>query len=38
MAHEFIGLVEDLGSAVRTVKTGDLVVAPFACAARVTGA
>src|SRR6195256_5198798 len=30
MGHEFIGLVEDLGSAVRTVKKGDLVVAPFA--------
>src|SRR5215211_5976806 len=30
MGHEFIGLVEDLGPAVRTVKKGDLVVAPFA--------
>src|SRR3954466_2656303 len=30
MGHEFIGVVEDLGSAVRTVKRGDLVVAPFA--------
>src|ERR1700704_4653675 len=30
MGHEFIGLVEDVGSAVRTVKKGDLVVAPFA--------
>jgi threonine dehydrogenase-like Zn-dependent dehydrogenase len=30
MGHEFIGVVEDLGSAVRTVKKGDLVVAPFA--------
>ena len=30
MGHEFIGLVEDLGSAVRRVKKGDLVVAPFA--------
>ena len=30
MGHEFIGLVEDLSSAVRTVKKGDLVVAPFA--------
>ena len=30
MGHEFIGLVEDVGSDVRTVKKGDLVVAPFA--------
>lgn len=30
MGHEFIGIVEDAGSAVRTVKKGDLVVAPFA--------
>jgi threonine dehydrogenase-like Zn-dependent dehydrogenase len=30
MGHEFIGLVEDVGSSVRTVKKGDLVVAPFA--------
>jgi threonine dehydrogenase-like Zn-dependent dehydrogenase len=30
MGHEFIGLVEDVGAAVRTVKKGDLVVAPFA--------
>src|SRR6187402_1387337 len=30
MGHEFIGLVEAVGSAVRTVKKGDLVVAPFA--------
>jgi threonine dehydrogenase-like Zn-dependent dehydrogenase len=30
MGHEFIGLVEDVGSGVRTVKKGDLVVAPFA--------
>ena len=30
MGHEFIGLVEDVGSEVRTVKKGDLVVAPFA--------
>ncbi len=29
MGHEFIGLVEDVGAAVRTVKKGDLVVAPF---------
>jgi threonine dehydrogenase-like Zn-dependent dehydrogenase len=28
--HEFIGLVEAVGSDVRTVKRGDLVVAPFA--------
>ena len=29
MGHEFIGLVEDIGAAVRTVKRGDVVVAPF---------
>src|SRR6266446_6092731 len=30
MGHEFIGVVEALGSDVRTVKIGDVVVAPFA--------
>ena len=30
MGHEFIGVVEDTGADVRTVKRGDLVVAPFA--------
>jgi hypothetical protein len=30
MGHEFIGVVEDVGADVRTVKKGDLVVAPFA--------
>jgi threonine dehydrogenase-like Zn-dependent dehydrogenase len=30
MGHEFIGLVEAVGSDVHTVKKGDLVVAPFA--------
>jgi threonine dehydrogenase-like Zn-dependent dehydrogenase len=30
MGHEFIGIVEDTGSEVSTVKKGDLVVAPFA--------
>ena len=30
MGHEFIGLVEAVGADVRTVKPGDLVVAPFA--------
>ena len=30
MGHEFIGVVEDAGSEVRTVKRGDVVVAPFA--------
>src|SRR3954449_11833400 len=30
MGHEFIGVVEDSGTDVRTVKKGDLVVAPFA--------
>jgi threonine dehydrogenase-like Zn-dependent dehydrogenase len=29
MGHEFIGVVEEVGSDVRTVKAGDLVVAPF---------
>src|SRR5919202_289683 len=30
MGHEAIGMVEDVGADVRTVKTGDLVVMPFA--------
>jgi threonine dehydrogenase-like Zn-dependent dehydrogenase len=30
MGHEFIGMVEAVGSEVRTVRKGDLVVAPFA--------
>ena len=30
MGHEFVGVVEDVGAQVRTVKKGDLVVAPFA--------
>jgi threonine dehydrogenase-like Zn-dependent dehydrogenase len=30
MGHEFIGVVEDTGADVRSVKKGDLVVAPFA--------
>jgi threonine dehydrogenase-like Zn-dependent dehydrogenase len=29
MGHEFIGIVEAVGAEVRTVKAGDLVVAPF---------
>jgi threonine dehydrogenase-like Zn-dependent dehydrogenase len=29
MGHEFIGVVEDAGADVRTLKAGDLVVAPF---------
>ncbi len=29
MGHEFIGVVEDVGSDVTTVKAGDVVVAPF---------
>ena len=29
MGHEFIGVVEAIGADVRTVKAGDLVVAPF---------
>jgi hypothetical protein len=30
MGHEFIGIVEAIGADVRTVKAGDVVVAPFA--------
>ena len=30
IGHEFIGIVEDTGADVTTVKNGDLVVAPFA--------
>lgn len=30
MGHEFIGVVEDTGTAVTALKRGDLVVAPFA--------
>ena len=30
MGHEAIGVVEEIGSAVRTVKIGDVVVMPFA--------
>lgn len=30
MGHEFIGIVEDTGSDVHTIKKGDLVVSPFA--------
>src|SRR3954452_10062478 len=30
MGHEAIGLVEDVGADVRTIKRGDLVVMPFA--------
>ncbi len=30
MGHEFVGIVEDVGAEVRSVKKGDLVVAPFA--------
>ncbi|HEV2237468.1 MAG TPA: alcohol dehydrogenase catalytic domain-containing protein, partial [Ktedonobacterales bacterium] len=29
MGHEFIGVVEAAGAEVRTIKPGDLVVAPF---------
>jgi threonine dehydrogenase-like Zn-dependent dehydrogenase len=29
MGHEFIGVVEDVGSSVRTMTKGDVVVAPF---------
>src|SRR3954468_17389353 len=30
MGHEFIGVVEDVGSEVTTVRPGDVVIAPFA--------
>ncbi|MFF4837542.1 zinc-dependent alcohol dehydrogenase family protein [Streptomyces sp. NPDC001315] len=30
IGHEFVGIVEDVGTDVRTLRTGDLVVAPFA--------
>lgn len=30
MGHELIGIVEDIGSAVTTLRVGDFVVAPFA--------
>jgi hypothetical protein len=30
MGHEFIGTIEEVGSQVRSVRKGDLVVAPFA--------
>ena len=29
MGHEFLGVVEDVGSAVQGFKRGDVVVAPF---------
>jgi threonine dehydrogenase-like Zn-dependent dehydrogenase len=30
MGHEFVGVIEDVGADVRTVKPGNIVVAPFA--------
>jgi threonine dehydrogenase-like Zn-dependent dehydrogenase len=30
MGHEFVGVIEDVGADVRSVKSGDIVVAPFA--------
>ena len=30
MGHEFVGVVEDVGAAVRTLRKGDAVIAPFA--------
>ena len=30
MGHEFLGIVEDIGTEVKTVKPGDLVIGPFA--------
>jgi threonine dehydrogenase-like Zn-dependent dehydrogenase len=29
MGHEFVGIAEAVGSEVRSIKTGDLVVSPF---------
>ena len=29
MGHEFVGVIEDIGEDVRTLKVGDLVVSPF---------
>src|SRR5207248_5683355 len=29
MGHEFIGVVEDIGTDVQTIKAGDLVLSPF---------
>ena len=29
MGHEFVGVIEDIGENVRTLKVGDLVVSPF---------
>ena len=29
IGHEFVGIVEEIGSEVRTVKPGDFVIAPF---------
>src|SRR5690349_10792919 len=29
MGHEFMGIVEAVGASVRTIKKGDLVIAPF---------
>jgi threonine dehydrogenase-like Zn-dependent dehydrogenase len=29
MGHEFVGVVEDVGAEVRTMKAGDLVISPF---------
>ena len=34
MGHEFIGIVEAVGDDVRTMRPGDLVVAPFALVGR----
>jgi len=31
MGHEFIGVVEAVGSYVRTIKAGELVLSPFLC-------
>ena len=29
IGHEFVGIVEEIGADVRTVKPGDFVIAPF---------
>ena len=38
IGHEFLGVVEDVGSAVGSVTRGDLVIAPFVCSCGVCAA
>lgn len=37
IGHEFVGVVEDVGDQVATVRAGDLVIAPFVCSCGVCG-